>query len=254
MNTFEKTKFSVSHPDGSTVRGIRFKSDSAGKRPAVIICHGFNGCYAGSLDRGEAFSTAGIDCWLFDFRGGGEYTASDGKLSEMMTTETECADLKLIIKYVLSQPETDGHRLFLQGESQGGLICTLVAEELPSLICGLILWYPALLIPEASRERLQKGVCDVFGIRLSPDFDRIAAKLDPWIKMKDYPGNVLLIHGDSDPVVPLEYSKKALSFFPNAKLKVIPGAGHGFSDIDLKSAILWSVSEATHIYKGLIRS
>ena len=251
MNTWVKNKFSVSHPDGSTVRGIHFKYQTEGKRPVVIVCHGFNGCYSGMLDQGEAFSAAGIDCWLFDFRGGGEHTTSDGKLSEMMTTETECADLKLVIKYVLSQPETDEHRLFLQGESQGGLICTLVAGEMPALIRGLFLWYPALLIPEASRERLQKGVRDVFGIQLSPDFDRIAAELDPWTKMKEYHGKVLLIHGDSDPVVPLEYSKKALSFFPNAALKVIPGASHGFGVIDLQNARRWSISAATDIDEGI---
>lgn len=251
MNIWVKSNFSVSHTDGSTVRGIHFKYQSEGKRPAVIVCHGFNGCYSGMLDRGEAFSAAGIDCWLFDFRGGGEHTTSDGKLSEMMTTETECADLKLVINYVLSQPETDERRLFLQGESQGGLICTLVTEEIPAVIRGLFLWYPALLIPEASRERLQKGLREVFGIRLSPDFDRIAAELDPWTKMKDYHGTVLLIHGDSDPVVPLECSKKAMSLLPNARLKVIPGAGHGFGGIDLQNAILWSVSVAIDIDSGL---
>ncbi len=229
--------FSVSHPDGSTVRGFCFKAPVQGKRPAVIVSHGFNGCFAPMLDRGEAFSAAGIDCYLFDFRGGGINTTSDGKLSEMMTPVTELDDLKLVIGYVLSQPDTDPNRLYLQGESQGGFISTLAAEEMPDTVRGLILWFPALMIPDASRMRLNEGIGEVFGIPLSPDFDRIAAKMDPWEKMKDYPGNVLLIHGDSDMIVPPEISKKALTLFPRARLVTVPGAGHGFGGRDLEDAV-----------------
>ena len=43
-----------------------------------------------------------------------------------------------------------------------------------------------------------------------------------------YDQDVLLIHGDSDTIVPLEYSQRALEVYPSARLEVIRGGGHGF--------------------------
>ncbi len=233
--------FALTHPDGSTVRGICYAAPGKGRRPAVIISHGFNGCCAALHGRGEAFNAAGIHCFLFDFRGGGEGTTSDGRLSEMMTHETECADLKLVLEYVRRQGDVDPDRVFLLGESQGGFISTLVTEDMPGAVRGLILWFPALMIPDASRERLARGIDQVFGIRLSPDFDRLAAKADPWTGMKGYHGRVLLIHGDRDAVVPVEISQRAASLFPHAEVMIIPGAGHGFGGNDLQTALDASV-------------
>ncbi len=233
--------FCLTHPDGTSVRGLHFSAPGEGKRPAVIISHGFNGCCADLHGRGEAFNRAGIDCFLFDFRGGGERTTSDGRLSEMMTPETEKADLNLVLSHVLSLPEVDSSRVFLQGESQGGFISTLVAEERPAQVRGLILWFPALMIPEASRQRMALGITEVFGIRLSPDFDRIAAGMDPWTPMKDYPNPVLILQGDQDPVVLPEVSRKACSLFPRAELVILTGASHGFGGKDLETALRRSV-------------
>ena len=43
-----------------------------------------------------------------------------------------------------------------------------------------------------------------------------------------YDQAVLLIHGDSDTIVPLEFSQRALEVYPSARLEVIRGGGHGF--------------------------
>ena len=249
MKSYTVDPLILKHPDGTAVRGVHYAANAAGKRPAVIVSHGFNGCCADLLDRGEAFAEAGVDCFLFDFRGGGLRTTSDGKISEMMTLATECADLALVADHVRSQATIDAGALFLLGESQGGLVSVLTAAKQPAAFRGLLLWFPALMIPEASRERLAKKQSQVFGIRLSPDFDRQAAALDPWRAMPDYPGQVLLFHGDSDSVVPVDVSRKAQGLFPHAKLHVIPGAGHGFSGEALRFALHASIAmvqEAAH--------
>jgi len=44
----------------------------------------------------------------------------------------------------------------------------------------------------------------------------------------NYDGKVLIVHGTSDNVVPISYSRRAIETFKDAKLKEIPGAGHGF--------------------------
>ena len=43
--------------------------------------------------------------------------------------------------------------------------------------------------------------------------------------MKNYDGKVLIVHGTSDNVAPM---RRAIETFKDAKLKEIPGAGHGF--------------------------
>ena len=234
--------FSLMHPSGMHVRGVWFPCRDEGKRTAVILSHGFNGCCADLYDQAMTFAEAGIHTFVFDFRGGGERTTSDGRLSEMMTVDTECADLRLVMNYVQGLDCVDSTQLFLLGGSQGGLISTLVTEKYPDEVAGMILWFPALMIPEASKIRMERGITEVFGIRLSPEFDREAAQIDPWTDMKKYTRKVLMIHGDKDPVVPLSVSEKAAGLFPDAEVVVIPGAGHGFRDAELDEALKRSVS------------
>lgn len=88
---------------------------------------------------------------------------------------------------------------------------------------------------------MRLGVKDVFGVKLSPDFDRLAAELDPWSGMPSFKGSVQIIQGDSDPVVPMEICEKAASLFCDAALSIIPNAGHGFLGSDLSFAIDASV-------------
>ena len=45
-----------------------------------------------------------------------------------------------------------------------------------------------------------------------------------------FPGNVLLMHGSDDAVVNADYSVWASKQYPNARLEIFQGEGHGFSD------------------------
>ena len=51
---------------------------------------------------------------------------------------------------------------------------------------------------------------------------------DVYNDMKNYDGKVLIVHGTSDNVAPISYSRRAIETFKDARLKEIPGAGHGF--------------------------
>lgn len=235
--------FSVTHPDGMTVRGTYYPAQNCtGPRPAVIMSHGFNALSAHMADRAEAFAAAGIHCFFYDFRGGSLSTTSDGVLAEMMTLDTERADLRLVMDHVRSCPGVDPDRLFLLGDSQGGMVSLLTAGADPDCCRGLILWFPALVIPEDSRRRLAEGRCSVFGIPICPDYDPVAAATDPWADMPGYTKPVLIIHGDQDPIIPLSAAEKAAGLYPDAKLMVIPGGKHGFVGEDHARAIRASVA------------
>ena len=59
---------------------------------------------------------------------------------------------------------------------------------------------------------------------------------------QDFGKPVLLIHGDRDPVVPIEYSREAAANYGYATLKEIRGAGHGFEGQDSDHAREMSIS------------
>lgn len=51
---------------------------------------------------------------------------------------------------------------------------------------------------------------------------------DVYADIAAYTEDVLILHGDADSIVPLSYSKRAVSAYASAQLQVIEGAGHGF--------------------------
>lgn len=44
----------------------------------------------------------------------------------------------------------------------------------------------------------------------------------------NYKGDVLILHGDRDGIVPLRYSERAAEVYENAELVVMEGQNHGF--------------------------
>ena len=75
------------------------------------------------------------------------------------------------------------------------------------------------------------------GVKLSRKYDEDATSFDLYDLLPGYPGPVLILHGDRDPIVPLRYSEKAKETFPDAELIVYPGQGHGFNGTALKDAL-----------------
>lgn len=71
---------------------------------------------------------------------------------------------------------------------------------------------------------------------LNPKFNEIAAAIDIYDVIKKYDGNVRIIHGDKDSIVPISYSDKALKVYKNATLKVIKDSDHGFNETDSETA------------------
>ena len=69
-----------------------------------------------------------------------------------MTVLTEAEDLTEVISQVQQMKNVDSDQLFIQGESQGGFVSAYVAAQIPEKIKGLILWYPAFVIPDDAKQ------------------------------------------------------------------------------------------------------
>ena len=222
--------------NGRMIRGIVVRpEDENGKYPTVIFSHGFGSNYSQLKHHGAGYAESGIVCVFFDFCGGGEESTSDGTMLEM-TVLTEADDLEAVMETVLDLPYVDKNALYLQGESQGGFVSAIVGNRRKEDIKGLILWYPAFVIPDDAREREKAGITNVFGHELSEAYDKAAKGIDVNILQRNFGKPVLLIHGDRDDIVPIEYSRTAAANYGYATLKEIKGAGHGFDGKDSDDA------------------
>ena len=216
-------------------------SKTGTKLPAVILSHGFNsdisgiGAFAGEL------AGAGCIAFAFEFIGGGLHVKSDGKTTEMSVL-TEAEDLKCVMDGIAALPEVDKDRLFLMGESQGGFVSTYAATEYPERVRGLIALFPAYVLQEDARIRMDQYKAipefeEVMGVPLGRIYTEDACSFDIYDRMPAYKNPVLLMHGTADTLVPMRYSERAAEVFPHAELIKITGAGHGFAGKERETAL-----------------
>lgn len=203
--------------NGLTIRGYSWVPEGDAL-PAIIMSHGFCSFYREMDHYARRLSAKGYACFTFDFNGGGPRCQSDGKTWDM-TVLTEVEDLKQVLAYVRSLGKIDRDRISLMGNSQGGLVSALVAAQCKEQIEKLILFFPALCIPDDARsgdmlhftfdpanipERLARGK-----MILGRCYPETAIQLDVFQAISGYDGPVLLLHGTADPVVNCAYSKAA---------------------------------------------
>jgi dienelactone hydrolase len=234
--------------DGLTIVGTAFLPEKEEKTPAVIISHGFMATQTTVKMYAEKMAAAGIAAFIFDYNGGGVGSKSSGKSTEMSVL-TEIKDLKAVIEYASGLETVDVSRLFLMGCSQGGFVSGMTAAQLKEQIRGLIMFYPALCIPDDARkghmmfsEFDPQNIPDTFRcgpMKLGKCYAEAAQQLDFAEELKGYGGPVLIIHGDADPIVNVSYSERARDAYSEGqcRLTVLPGAGHGFKGTDDRIAI-----------------
>lgn len=201
------------------------------KCPMVILSHGFNGCGNDFSEYGKVLAQNGIGACVFDFCGGSLRSKSDLSTTEM-TVFTEKKDLFAVIDFIEKQPATQS--IFLFGASMGGLVSALCAQERPDKIQGMILLYPALCVADNWNEQFPDikdipDVHNVWEVPLGKAFFETLHNFNVFEHIDKFKKDVLIIHGDEDNIVPLEYSQKANGIYKNSKLKIFQSEGHGFS-------------------------
>lgn len=201
-----------------------------GPWPLVIMSHGFGGTHAGHQDYANYFSSRDLATFSFDFCGGGFGSKSDGTMLEMSVL-TEAEDLSAVIDHFKGDRRFD--RLLLWGASQGGFVSACVAAKRPEDVAALMLEYPAFVLQDDARARADADggfpeVDNVMGIRIGRRYSEDAVSFDVYDVIGGYAGDVLILHGDRDGIVPLRYSRRAAAVYSSAELAVLQGQDHGF--------------------------
>lgn len=223
----------IKQKNGKSIYGIVSNPDTKGKHGVAIISHGFNGTHHFGKDYFKTLNDLGYAVYSFDFPCGSVNSKSDNNTMNMSVSDEKDA-LKEIVAYFRKQKDVDKNKIVLIGESQGGLVSALAASELKKQVSNLVLIYPALCIPDNWNERYPRvedipEVSEIWGVKLGKKFMMDIRNIKPFDIIGNYKGNVLIVHGTDDKVVPVNYSKRAQQTYQNVELKIIEKAGHGFN-------------------------
>ena len=231
--------------DDLIIRG-KVYGECAGLKPAVILSHGFMANQSMCKSYAKALSEVGYLCFTFDFCGGCILGSSDGKTYDMSLL-TEMKDLEAVVEYVKKLEYVDSNKVSLLGCSQGGTVSALVTKKHPEWVDKLIMFYPALCIPDDARngkmvfakfnpgnvpERMWCGP-----MQLGKCYVNTVKKMDIFAEIGGFNGKVFLVHGTDDRLVNITYSRKAKKLYTDICYFEIEKAGHGFRGKQNKKAI-----------------
>ena len=211
--------------DGLKICGSMFKPEGDGPFPTIIVSHEFMMNRITTFHMAKMYAEMGYAAFCYDFNGGGTISQSQGKTTKMSVL-TEVADLKAVIDYAASLPFTDMENLNLHGCSQGGFVSALVAAEMQDKIKKLVLYYPALSIPDDARKGSMimakfdpKDVPKTLfcgPIVLGRQYVTDVLDLDPFSMIDKYTGKILLIFGTADHIVDYKYGVMANEAYTKA--------------------------------------
>ncbi|MFH0958665.1 MAG: alpha/beta fold hydrolase [Pseudomonadota bacterium] len=204
--------------------------------PVVVICHGIpgSGNPRPSSDTGyeslaEMFTSLGLAAVIFNFRGCGD---SGGDFDMMGWTR----DLGMVLDKILNTPFLDPTRVVLLGFSGGGAAAIKVAADNPNVYGLAVVGTPSNF--EVFRKEVSTIIKDFRerGIIRNPDFPPDPEKwahgfveIEPKKWISYFKGkNILIMHGSSDELVPVEQAKELFNQAPSgiASLEIIPGGVH----------------------------
>lgn len=227
-----------------TIRGTEYRPEGT-HLPIAIVCHGFMATQATVRRYAKTLAGLGYAAYCFDFCGGCVANGkSDGTTTEMSVL-TEVRDLEAVMAYTRAQSHNDPKRILLMGCSQGGFVSALTAAKQEAGISKLVLFYPALCIPDDARagkmmfasfdpdnppERIRCGP-----MKLGKCYVTDVIDMDAFAAIQGYSGDVLIVHGTEDAIVAPEYAQRAYETYQSAgkcrqvTLKRIEGGKHGFS-------------------------
>jgi pimeloyl-ACP methyl ester carboxylesterase len=108
-------------------QGDEFR-DAQGRRPCVVLGHGFAGTVdSGLLPFAERFAAAGLDALAFDYR---HFGLSDGQPRQLVSVKRQLEDWAAAVACARSLPGVDSRRIVLWGSSYSGghVVAVAVAD------------------------------------------------------------------------------------------------------------------------------
>ncbi|WP_310551211.1 alpha/beta hydrolase [Paenibacillus glufosinatiresistens] len=232
--------------------------------PLAVICHGFVGNRIGTdrlfVKAARELAEDGCVVIRFDYAGCGESTGSYG--AENM--ESMIAQTRAVLDYGLGATDVDPTRVTLIGHSLGGAVALLTAVR-DRRVKNLVLWasvgYPfndivKIVGRSAYDQAVKAGSADHAGYAFTPAYFNSLAAFQPFQEAGKFGGDVLVVHGTSDDIIPVDYAflyQKVFWTRPEGRCdkEIIFQADHTFSSGTAQSQLLkrtreW-INEREHV-------
>ncbi len=224
-------------PQGKLAAILQKPALKPGKKcPMVILMHGFGGQKDGKMFESIAqeLERQGIASIRFDFNGHGE---SEGDFQHM-TVPNEIEDALCVYQYVTSLDYVKS--VALLGHSQGGVVASMTAGKLGRKIKAVVLMAPAAVLRDDAIRGNTFGKAydaqnppeyvELFrNVKLGRDYILSAQTLPIYETACLYKGEVCVIHGLADRIVPYTYGQRYAQGYKHCTLHLLPDENHGFS-------------------------
>ncbi|MFF8775939.1 alpha/beta fold hydrolase [Streptomyces sp. NPDC015140] len=177
--------------DGVRLDTSYFTAGSDGRRPAVLLAHGFGGSKADVRDQAERLAQDGYAVLTWSARGFGRSTGKIG----LNAPDGEVADVSRLIDWLAGRPDVrlDGKgdpRVGMAGGSYGGAVALLAAghdDRVDAIAPAITYWNLAdALFPNGVFKKLWAGIfvnmgggCEKFEPALCRMYQRVAEKGAP---------------------------------------------------------------------------
>ncbi|WP_371671365.1 CocE/NonD family hydrolase [Streptomyces sp. NBC_00289] len=177
--------------DGVRLDTSYFTSGSAGRRPAVLLAHGFGGSKADVRQQAQNLARDGYAVLTWSARGFGRSTGKIG----LNDPKGEVADVSKLIDWLAEQPQVQldragDPRVGMAGASYGGAISLLGAghdDRVDAIAPSITYWNLAdALFPDDVFKKLWSGIfvnsgggCDKFEPALCRMYERVAESGTP---------------------------------------------------------------------------
>ncbi len=180
------------------------------RRPiaTVLFCHGNAGNIAQQLSALRYFKRLRVNVLAYDYRGYGRSSGSPSETGLYL-------DGRAAYKYLTEDLEQDPTKIVLFGHSLGGAVAIDTALDCP--VAAMVIQSTFTNLRAAAKSAFPGAPLHYAAKNQFRSVEKVAELTMP----------KLFIHGDSDGVLPLEYSRElyARAVEPK-KLLVVPNAGH----------------------------
>ena len=235
----ERVEF-ASRRGGLLIGEVHRAGESTG--PMLLLCHGMESTRQGTKQQAivERFVPLGVSVFRFDFSYVGE---SEGRFEDLTVTG-EVEDALGAIDFV---QEFSPSALVVVGSSLGGTVALLAAARTPERIHAIATiaavadarLFTASLAAEEIAAWRREGRRTWREGHMNVGFLEDVEQIDILAAVATLPHPLLVLHGEADPVVPVEHAHAiAAAARGEVTLATFPGVGHRFEEPGALDALL----------------
>jgi len=233
--TFEP--FRLEQADGTVLEGEVRAIAGGGRKPALLLGHGFRGHkdWAFWPDVAERFARHGYYTVTFNFaRIAAARSGDERKAAETVTLSRELADWRTIVRAFSEgklplAAEADPERLAVLGHSRAGTTALLLAEEVAEVKAAVVWNGGGAPIRPAAEDGRELTAAQ---LALIDDLDRNGDRFDARRAFVSLAKPALVVQGEADGERLLENFRTLRELAPHQSFVAIPGANHRFGAAD----------------------